>query len=141
MPSCHIIQPFHLLHGGTFSSAKLLLNPNPRRTCASPSRPSSLSYPPKSRLLLPLLLEKQNLLAHYHTVVSKSPHGLHFKLPKGAWSCKRTDRIVFQHAQRAMRTRPRERLVVACHGHGNEAHGDRAGFGWEGGLAVFSCLG
>lgn len=31
-----------------------------------------------------------------------------------------------------MHTRPDERLVVARHGHGDEAHGDRAGFGWEG---------
>ena len=39
-----------------------------------------------------------------------------------------------------MHTRPGERLVVARHGHGDEAHGDRAGLGWEGELAVFLTL-
>lgn len=36
-----------------------------------------------------------------------------------------------------MHTRPGKRLVVARHGHGDEAHGDRAGLGCEDGLAVF----
>jgi hypothetical protein len=39
-----------------------------------------------------------------------------------------------------MHTRPGERLVVACHGHRDEAHGDRAGLGCEDGLALFLVL-
>jgi hypothetical protein len=41
---------------------------------------------------------------------------------------RRTNGVVFQHAQRPVRSRPDERLVVACHGHGDEADGYGAGF-------------
>ena len=41
---------------------------------------------------------------------------------------KRTHGIVLQHAERAVRPRPHEGLVVARQGHRDQAHGDRAGF-------------
>ncbi len=37
---------------------------------------------------------------------------------------KRTNRVVFQHAQRLMRARPLHCAVVASHGHRDEAHHD-----------------
>ena len=43
---------------------------------------------------------------------------------------KRTNRVVFQHAQWPVCSWPDERLIVACHGHGYEADGDGAGFGY-----------
>lgn len=39
----------------------------------------------------------------------------------------RTNRIVLQHRQRTVGTWADQRLVVAGHGHGDEAHGDGAG--------------
>ena len=40
-----------------------------------------------------------------------------------------TNRIVLEHAERTGIARSDESLVVARHGHGEEAHGDGAGFG------------
>ena len=42
-----------------------------------------------------------------------------------------TNRIVFHHAKRSMQSWSDESLVVARHGHADEAHGDCAGFGCE----------
>jgi hypothetical protein len=41
---------------------------------------------------------------------------------------KRTDRIIFQHAQWPVCAWSDEGLVVSCHGHGDEADGYGAGF-------------
>lgn len=43
----------------------------------------------------------------------------------------RTNWIVFQHAQRTVGTWADQRLVVAGHGHGDEAHGNGAGLDCE----------
>ena len=43
----------------------------------------------------------------------------------------RTDGIVFEHTQWPMCARPRIGLVVARHGHADEADGDGSGFGWQ----------
>lgn len=40
----------------------------------------------------------------------------------------RTDGIVFQHAERSVCPRSYEGFVVSCQGHGDEPHGDGAGF-------------
>jgi hypothetical protein len=45
---------------------------------------------------------------------------------------RRTDRIVLEHAERAVGARAHEGAVVARHGHRDEADGDGAGFGWRG---------
>ena len=48
-----------------------------------------------------------------------------------------TDRIVFEHRQRSVDSGPHEGFVVSGHGHGEEAHGYGAGFGYcEGVLAM-----
>ena len=39
------------------------------------------------------------------------------------------DGIILQHAERAVRPGADHRAEVACHGHGDEADGDGAGFG------------
>ncbi len=41
---------------------------------------------------------------------------------------RRTNRIIFQHAQGAMRARADQGLVVARHGHGDETDGYGSGF-------------
>jgi hypothetical protein len=50
---------------------------------------------------------------------------------------RRTNRIVFQHAQRSMRARSDEGLVVSRQSHGDEAHSNCPGLGcWK--LSVFA---
>ena len=41
---------------------------------------------------------------------------------------KRTDGVVFQHAQGPRLPGPREGVEEARHGHGDQAHGDHTGF-------------
>ena len=48
-----------------------------------------------------------------------------FEEMKERWC--RTDRVVFEHAQRLVRTRSLHGPVVACHGHGYQAHHNGTG--------------
>lgn len=49
------------------------------------------------------------------------------------------DGVVLEHAEGAVHTRPDHGAVVACQSHGDQAHGDSAGFRWRFGLAVRTC--
>jgi hypothetical protein len=49
----------------------------------------------------------------------------------GGRGCHRTNRIVLQHAQRPMLTRPLDGPEVARHGHGYEAHHNGTGLGYS----------
>lgn len=42
-----------------------------------------------------------------------------------------TDWIVLHHAQGTVHAGPAEGAVVSCHGHGEEADGNGAGFSWK----------
>lgn len=58
--------------------------------------------------------------------------------------CRRTDRVIFHHRKRPVRAGPAEGSVVARQGHGDEADGYGAGFGYEGRRSsafVFGCRG
>lgn len=96
--------PFHIFRVASSSPGPLcpvsLLGPSSRRP----------PHPPLPLLSLPLLS---------------------LPLLLGGAVCKkdsRTNRIILEHTQRAMRARPHKRPVVARHGHGNEAHHYGAGF-------------
>lgn len=49
------------------------------------------------------------------------------------------DGVVLEHAERAVHARPDHRAVVARQSHGDQAHGDGAGFRWRFALAVQTC--
>jgi hypothetical protein len=72
---------------------------------------------------LPLLLEEQ------HVAFDLCPVSQQTRTTRcGEEQEDRTDGIVFEHAERSVRARPHECLVVARHGHRDQAHGNRAGF-------------
>ena len=100
--------------------------PAPQSSSSIPTPPAlSLAKPSSRRNYIPstpyffLFCSRNNTCLR--TVTSSSAKSPHFTPPKVGMdrAAQRTNRIVFQHAQRAMHTRARQRLVVARHGHGD----------------------
>ena len=85
--------------------------------------PATVSPPSTSRGLICQLLQVHTLSIFSSQIAPIPPPP-----PQYGTGKQLTNRIVFQHAQRTMCSRPNESFVVASERHGDESHGDGTGF-------------
>jgi hypothetical protein len=91
------------------------------------------SIRPTVYLFLPLFCSRNSTLRlTVEHVISSCPHSLHWNPSPSAYPpggvAEHTNRIVLDHTQRAVGTRPHKRLVVSRHRHRDQSHSNGTRF-------------